>query len=260
MKIRISDGQKFRNLLVTIAYVGTNYHGFQIQQNAVTVQQVFQEALQKTLGALPDIKGCSRTDSGVHANEYCISLQTDSEVTEEKLCDALNYHLPKDIRAYSAREVSPDFHARYDCVKKRYRYLVCNSRVMNPFLEGRAMQFVPHIDVKRLQDTAQHFIGTHDFVPFSGNKRATEDTVRTVFSFSVEREENLVTFLVEADGFLYNMVRIMVGTLLSVSRNKLCEADIDRIFESGVRPNECFTAPAEGLYLDKVFYEFEDEE
>ena len=249
---------KNRNLLVRIAYVGTFYHGFQVQKNALTVQEVFQNALRKSIGVLPDIKGCSRTDTGVHAREYGISFYTGSNIGTERLVEALNFHLPTDIRVMSVTEMSSDFHARYSATGKRYCYFVWNDCVMDPFHEGRALHFVKKIDEAELHRTAQQFVGTHDFTPFSGSKRNEGNTVRTVFSYDVDRKGKFVVFSVEADGFLYNMVRVMVGSLLSVARGKLTANDIRKIFESGIRPNECFTAPASGLYLDRVFYNPED--
>jgi len=241
--------------LVTISFVGSRYHGFQIQKNAVTVQEVFQDALKRVLGGLPDIKGCSRTDAGVHAKEYCISFHTPSGIEEEKLIGALNYYLPKDIRALDVREVPKDFHARYSCAAKRYRYLVYNAAVMDPFLEGYALQFIPHIDHERLDAAAKRFVGKRDFLPFSGRRDGAHDTVRTVFDFGVTREKDLVTLLVTADGFLFNMARIMTGTLLNVARGALTEKDIDDAFLTKKRMVKSFTAPAEGLYLDRVYYE-----
>jgi len=246
---------KSRNLLLTIAYVGTRYHGFQIQKNAVTVQAVFQDALKRSVGELPDIKGCSRTDAGVHAKEYCLNFHTTSGLPEDRLVDALNHHLPRDIRVMSAREVADSFHARYSCAAKRYRYLVFNGRVMDPFLEGFALRFVPHIDHEALNLAAQRFVGVFDFLPFSGCRRDRADTIREVSEFSVTRENDLVTLLVTADGFLYNMARVMTGTLLSIASGALTPESIDAVFASKERINRCFTAPAAGLYLDKVYYD-----
>ncbi|MCL2539276.1 MAG: tRNA pseudouridine(38-40) synthase TruA, partial [Oscillospiraceae bacterium] len=239
------------------AFIGTRYHGFQIQKNAVTVQAVFQDALRRVLGGLPDIKGCSRTDAGVHAREYCLSFRTCSEIVNDRMRDALNFHLPRDIRVMSVSEAPDGFHARYSCLAKRYRYLVVNSRVMDPFYEGLALQFVPHIDSRELHSAAQRFVGAHDFLPFSGCRRGAEDTVREVFEVSVTRENDVVCLLFTADGFLYNMARVMTGTLLSVARGALVPEDIDAAFASGERKTGCFTAPAGGLYLDKVYYEYE---
>ena len=245
-----------RNLLVKLTFVGTNYHGFQIQRNAVTVQEVFQCALRGALGGeLPDIKGCSRTDAGVHAKEFFLNFLTDSAIDNRELTGALNFYLPKDIRVVSVSEVAAGFHARYSCRAKRYRYVVINSRVMDPFLEGLAFRFTPYIDEKKLDNAARRFIGTRDFYPFSGYKRVSGSTVRTVSDFSVTRQEQTVSFLVTADGFLYNMARVMVGTLLSVAAGNMDADEITGLFDSKKRGIHCYTAPAGGLYLDKVFYD-----
>jgi tRNA pseudouridine38-40 synthase len=249
-----------RNLLLRLAYVGTRYHGFQIQENALTVQEVFQQALCRVLLESPDIKGCSRTDSGVHARDFAVNFPVQSDIEERRLMHALNYYLPKDIRALSIREVPTDFHARYDCIKKRYRYLVWNDSVLDPFYIDRAVLVQRDIDLERIRSAAARFVGTHDFKPFSGRKVTVTDTVRTVYSFDVQKKGPLVSFSVTADGFLYNMVRVMVGTLLSVVHERITKDDIDAIFDSGERAAVCVTAPPEGLYLDRVFYGFEDEE
>lgn len=240
---------------MTIRFVGTNYCGSQVQAPGFpTVQLAFQDALQEVLGERPDVKCCSRTDSGVHANRYCISFESDVAVPAGRLPIALNTKLPPDIRALEARLVPQGFHARYDCLKKRYIYKVWNSRIMDPFLYGRAHQFVRPIDTAALEQIAQVFVGTHDFEAMSSSKRDAEDTVRTVYEFHVTRRGELVTFSVTADGFLYNMVRIMVGTLLNAARGKLTAQEIEQVMRSKKRINLCMTAPAEGLYLDEVFY------
>ncbi len=220
-----------------------------------TVQSAFQDALAAVLGERPDVKCCSRTDSGVHANRYCISFASGVDVPTARLPIALNTKLPPDIRALEARTVPDAFHARYDCVQKRYLYQVWNSRIMNPFLYGRAHQFVRPINERALEEIAQVFVGTHDFEAMCSAKRDAENTVRTVSSFTVTRAGDLVTFAVTADGFLYNMVRIMVGTLLNAARGKLSGQEIGGILRSRQRVNLCATAPAEGLYLDEVFYD-----
>ena len=156
------------NYLLTLRFVGTNYHGFQIQQNAVTVQSVFQQALRTVLGCLPDIKGCSRTDSGVHAKKYCLSFRAEPPLDERRTLLGLNANLPDDIRVTELTPVSDDFHARYSCTGKRYEYLVCNSRVLDPFLYGRALRFTPRIDCASLNGVAQVFVGEHDFSAFCG--------------------------------------------------------------------------------------------
>ena len=245
-----------RNILVTLRFAGGAYHGSQIQANAVTVQHVFQEALRSVLGSLPDIKMCSRTDAGVHAERYYVSFKTASDIRLDRLTLALNAHLPDDIAALEAREAPDDFHARYSAEEKTYIYRVYNSRVMDPFLVGRAAQFIPHIDEGRLNEIAQGYVGEHDFRAFCSIKTDVESTVRTVSEYSVTRAVELVEFTVTADGFLYNMARIMAGALLNAARGKLTRADIERALETGERTNLLATAPACGLYLADVRYDF----
>lgn len=244
-----------RNLLLTISYDGKAFHGWQIQKNALAVQEVFQNALYNIIGGYADIKGCSRTDSGVHANMYCISLKTEHPIPAERLKAALNRHLPMEVAVYDCREVDKDFHARYSCKSKQYIYKIWNSEVRNPFLNGYALHYRYKIDEKQLHRAAQAFVGKHDFTSFCTlDKREKGDFVRNVKMFSVERDNDLVTMKVEADGFLYNMVRIMVGTLLRVQQGKILEDGIKEIIEKKDRKFAGPTAPACGLYLNQVNY------
>lgn len=244
-----------RNILLTIAYDGSCFHGWQIQQNALTVQQVFQESLSKIIGSAPDIKGCSRTDSGVHANRYCISMKTEHPIPCQRLQAALNRYLPKSVVVLSCREVSLDFHARYSCTSKQYIYKIWNDPVRNPFLEGYALHYRYAIDENMLNTAAQAYAGRHDFTSFCTlDKREKGDFTRTVKFFSVKRQEQLVTMTVEADGFLYNMVRIMVGTLLRIQQGKIGADQIPSIIEKKDRRFAGPTAQACGLYLNQVHY------
>lgn len=245
-----------RNLLLIICYDGTQYHGWQIQQNSLAVQQVFQTALQKVLGDTPDLKGCSRTDSGVHAYEYCISLKTGHNIPCNRLVGALNHFLPADIAVLSCREVPLDFHARYSCKGKEYVYKIWNNPIRSPFLDGRALHYWYGIDLKKLNEAAQYFVGGHDFTSFcTFDGRERGDMTRTVTKAELKKEGALVTFTVAADGFLYNMVRIMVGTLLRVAQGKFEPQDIPNIINARNRKNAGPTAPPCGLYLNKVFYD-----
>lgn len=244
-----------RNILLTISYDGKAYHGWQIQHNALAVQQVFQEALEKIIGSNYSVKGCSRTDSGVHANMYCISVITEHQIPAERLKCALNRFLPLDIAVLSSEEVSLDFHARYSCKSKEYIYKIWNSGERNPFLNGYALHYRYKLDENQLNRAAQAYIGKHDFTSFCTlDKREKGDLTRDVKSFSVTRDGNMVTMKVEADGFLYNMVRIMVGTLLRVAQGKIDENAIESIIEAKDRRMAGPTAPACGLYLNKVNY------
>ena len=244
-----------RNLLLTIAYCGKNYHGWQIQENALTVQELFQNALYRIIGEKPDIKGCSRTDSGVHANMYCVSMKIAHPITNDHLMLALNRYLPDDIAVTAVRDVPDDFHARYSCRGKEYVYKVWNSRVRNPFLQEMSLHYRYTFDAEALNREAQAFVGTHDFTSFCTlDKREKGDFTRTVSYFRVERDGDLVTFTVAADGFLYNMVRIMVGTLLAIAQGRIPYGSLERIIDAGDRSAAGPTAPACGLYLNKVFY------
>lgn len=245
-----------RNLMLTICYDGAGYHGWQIQQNAVSVQQVFQEALVRVLHEKPDIKGCSRTDSFVHAREYCISLKTEHTIPCARLLGALNHFLPEEIAVLDCREVSPDFHARYSCTGKEYVYQIWNNPVRNPFLNHRALHYWYALDLDKLNEAAACYLGAHDFSSFCTlDARERGNMVRTVTKAECGREGDLVTFTVAADGFLYNMVRIMVGTLLRVAQGKLQPRDIPGIIEAKDRKAAGPTAPPCGLYLNHVYYE-----
>lgn len=243
-----------RNLLITISYDGSAYHGWQVQKNAVTVQQVFQKAAVKLFCEKTDIKGCSRTDSGVHANMYCVSLKTQKNIPCENIITGLNTYLPKDIAVTGCIEVADDFHARYSVKSKEYVYRIYNSQIRNPFLKNYALHYRYPIDAQYLNEEAQAFLGSHDFSGFCSAKSDVEDTVRTVYSFSVTRNGDEVIFSVEADGFLYNMVRIMVGTLLFVNEGKIKQGELADVIKSKDRKRAGKTAPAHGLYLNNVKY------
>lgn len=255
MQCLSAGDDKIKNLLCTIAYDGKYYHGWQIQENAVAVQEVFQNALKRIIGDCFEIKGCSRTDSGVHALMYCVNVRTSHRITPERLQAALNNFLPSSIAVYDCKQVDDDFHARYSCKGKRYIYKIWNAPVKNPFLDGYALHYRYHLDEKMLNDAGQAFVGKHDFTSFCTlDRRKLGDFTRTVKSLSVRRDGDMVIISVEADGFLYNMVRIIVGTLLRVAQGKIPVDGIAEIIEVKDRSKAGPTAPPQGLYLEKVFY------
>ncbi|MEG1863490.1 MAG: tRNA pseudouridine(38-40) synthase TruA, partial [Oscillospiraceae bacterium] len=187
-------------VLVKIAFDGTNYHGFQIQDNALSVFAVFQQALIKVLGYQTDIKGCSRTDSGVHASCYYLSFEVKEPMDLRKLPLSLNANLPLDIRAIDARQVSDGFHARYDAKAKEYTYNILNSHVDSPFF-GRYYYRVPSaLNVEQMNRAAQYFVGTHDFESFMTRKSKIVDCTRTVYYAKVEQKGEMISFVVKADG------------------------------------------------------------
>lgn len=243
-----------RRLLVTIRYDGSAYHGYQVQSNALTVQEVFQNAVQKVFGKRLDVKGCSRTDSGVHANMYCISFDTDMNISNESVILALNTYLPEDVAAYDCKEVDMDFHPRYNCKSKEYIYKIYNGKYRNPFYAKYALWYRWNIDAEYLNNEAQAFVGKYDYSGFCSIKSDVEDTVREIYFCKVWREDDFVYFKVCGDGFLYNMVRIMVGTLLFVSEGKIKSGELKSIILSKDRKKAGKTAPPQGLYLNNVSY------
>ena len=243
-----------RNLLLTIKYLGTAYSGWQVQVNAPSVQHTLQDAVEKLFCVRENIVGCSRTDAGVHANMYCCNIRTESNLPCDVVTRGLNAYLTCDISVVDCREVDYDFHARYDCIGKEYMYLIRNTSVPDPFLHGRYWSFNKRIDAEFLNKQAQAYCGTHDFKAFCSSGSSVQSTVRTVKSFSVVRENDMIKMFVEADGFLYNMVRIMVGTLTDISLGKIKADTIDDIIDSLDRSRAGITAPPQGLYLNKVIY------
>ena len=244
-----------RNLLLTIAFDGRPYHGWQVQRNAVTVQSVLQDALESVLGERPPVKGCSRTDAGVHARMFCLSLVTGSDIPAEALVPALNGRLPESVAALSCREVPMDFHARYDVVAKQYRYMIHNSRVRDPFLSGRAWRVTCPLCADEMNREGQALIGSHDFTSFcaSGGK-VMESHVRTVSGFEVIRQGDMIDVYITSNGFLYNMVRIITGTLVDIQRGVIPRGSLPAIMAAKNRGAAGMTAPPEGLYLNEVIY------
>jgi len=249
-----------RNLLVEISYKGTAYHGYQVQKNALTVAEVLQNGIEKVLKVREPIVGCSRTDSGVHARQFFFHMKTESNIPCEALLKALNNNTPGDIAVKSIREVPLDFHARYHVKEKEYRYLIWNDPVKDPFLENLAYHFRYPLDEKAMDRLSKAFIGTYDFSSFCSVGGSVEDKVRTVFDCSVTRTGSLVEFIVRGDGFLYNMVRIMVGTLILGQREGWTTEDIKAVILSKDRAKAGDTVPPEGLYLNRVIYPCTEQE
>ena len=243
-------------LLLTVSYVGTAYCGWQVQKNGVSVQSVVQNAVEAILGKRYPVTGCSRTDSGVHARGFRCTVDIDGDaprISEERIPVALNTALPDDVAVLCAQYVDGEFHARYSVKSKRYEYVIHNSRIRDPFLAGRAWSVVPHLDEERMNRLAKEFIGTQDFSAFRAAGSDVTDSVRTVYDASVRREGDKVIFSVSADGFLYNMVRIMVGTLVDMARGRIT-AELSGIIASRDRKNAGITAPPDGLSRVEVEY------
>ena len=248
--------QYAQNFLFVLRFLGTNYHGWQIQENALSIQEVFQNALFKVIKHRTDVKGCSRTDSGVHANSYCASARININIEPRNLVLAMNTFLPYDIKVIKCIKVEDSFHARYSCRAKEYIYKLYNCRVMDPFMVGRSLHFWYNLDIRLMNILAKCFIGNHDFSSFcSLDRRETKKMDRNIFSFDIYKLENIVYFKIKADGFLYNMVRIIVGTILEANYRKTTIEGINKIIKSKNRQLAGPTVPACGLYLNRIFYD-----
>ena len=250
-------------LFIKVRYLGTNYCGYQVQPNAPSIQQKLNEAARTLFGYDCDIVGCSRTDSGVHANEFCATVAQkgcDDLITSlppERVPLAFSAHLPPDISVFDAKWVASDFHPRYDVVEKEYLYRIYNAPVRDPFWEGRAYHLPRVLDdaaLERMNLAAAHLVGKQDFAAYMAQGSTVATTVRTVKAASVEREGDLLVLRISADGFLYNMVRIIAGTLIDVGLGKIDPDEIPAITASCDRSRAGMTVPACGLYLNRVFY------
>lgn len=243
--------------LLDIAFLGTGYGGWQVQKNVRTVQQTFQDAVEAAFGSRLPVTGCSRTDSGVHANMFCCTVETDREsnsIPTDKIPVVLNSFLPEDISVYRARHVPDGFHPRYSAIGKEYKYVIRNSRFRDPFMSGRSYFYPKRLDEKKMAAAAEYFRGEHDFASFMSAGSKVTDTVRRIYAASVVRDGDTVCFKVSGNGFLYNMVRIMTGTLIGVSEGRFSPNGIGEIIEARSRSAAGITVPACGLYLNRVFY------
>lgn len=243
-----------RNIKLTISYDGTAYHGWQSQENAITVQEVLENAIYKLTGARPRVVGCSRTDTGVHAEQFVCNFGTESGIPCEKFPLALNTHLPDDIVCLLAQEAEPDFHSRYMAKKKRYTYYIQNSKFPDVFKVNYAWHYSYPLDIEAMQKASKAFLGEHDFIGFAASGFSVKTTVRTIYDIDVEKNGDLIKISVLGNGFLYNMVRIIAGTLAFVGCGKINADEMADIIDSCDRKRAGITAPPQGLFLTEVFY------
>lgn len=240
--------------MLKVAYDGTAYHGWQIQPNGETIEGVLNRCLSELLQEKIEVIGASRTDSGVHARENIAVFDTDTLMPPKKVAYALNARLPEDIRIQKSDEVEANFHPRHCDSRKTYEYRIYNATFSMPVERLYSyFTYVP-MDVEKMREAAGFFVGTHDFKSFCNADTQVENTVRQVESVEVGKADNVITIRVTGRGFLYNMVRIMAGTLMEVGRGRLMPEDIVQIIEAKDRTAAGPTAPACGLTLIK--YEF----
>ncbi|MGM9973061.1 MAG: tRNA pseudouridine(38-40) synthase TruA [Clostridiaceae bacterium] len=246
-----------KNIKLIIEFDGTNYCGWQRQVKEPTVQEAVEKAISSLTGETPEainLTGCSRTDSGVHSRAFVANFKTSSTVPPERFKEALNSKLPVDIAVVSSQEVPEDFHSRYAAVGKTYCYTILNRPVRSPLYRNSTYLVKDSLNIDKMKEASRYFLGKHDFTAFKSTGSSVKTSVRTITALEVHKEGDLIKIYASADGFLYNMVRIIVGTLLEVGRGKIKPDTIKEIIESKDRTRAGICVPAQGLSLEKVFY------
>ena len=244
-----------RNIALKLIYMGTAYHGWQVQKNGATVAETLEKALSSVVCHPVKVTGAGRTDAGVHALCYVANFHTTSTIPCDRLPLAVNTRLPDDIVVVKATQVPDGFNAIGSCLRKEYTYRIFNSRIRDPFYVNRVWFYPRHLDEGIMARAAQQFVGTHDFAAVRSVGTETRTTVRTVYYFDVERRGDVIELRVCANGFLYNMVRAMVGTCVYAAEGKLAPEDIPAILAGRNRTCAGPTAPPGGLYMSKLWYE-----
>jgi tRNA pseudouridine38-40 synthase len=243
-----------KRIKLIVAYDGTNYCGWQVQDNGITVEEVLNRELSRLLNEKIVIIGASRTDSGVHALGNVAVFDTETKIPPEKISFALNQRLPEDIRIQDSREVRGDFHPRFCNTIKTYEYRIWNHRFANPVMRLYTKFVYYKLDVEKMQQAGQYLVGEHDFKSFCSSRTQVENTVRTITDLQVFREGNLVTIRVSGTGFLYNMVRIIAGTLLKVGMGMIPPEKVEEILLACDRSKSGPKAEACGLTLMGIQY------
>ena len=244
-----------KRVKLIVAYDGTNYHGWQMQPNAVTIEEVLDHHLSELLKEDIKVIGASRTDAGVHALGNVAVFDTSARMPADKISYALNTRLPQDIRIQDSCEVAPDFHPRFQKTIKTYEYRILNRKFPDPTRRLNSFFYYYPLDVVKMQEASLYLVGEHDFKSFCTEKPEVTNTVRTIYSLEVKKEQDMITIRVRGNGFLYNMVRIIVGTLLRVGRGFYTPEQVKEILEAKDRQAAGVTAPPQGLMLMQIEYE-----
>ena len=243
-----------RNIKLTLEYDGTNYLGWQRQKVGITLQETLEEAIKLLTKEEIEVTGSSRTDAGVHAKGFVANFKTNSKIPSEKFREAINYKLPDDIVILKSEEVEEEFHSRYNAIGKTYSYSILNREVPSAIDRNYLYHVKRKLDLESMKEACQYFIGTHDFSAFKTSGSSVKTTVRTITELYIEENSDIIKIYVTGDGFLYNMVRIIVGTLIMVGSNKIKPLEIKDIIASKEREKAGICVPARGLVLEKVYY------
>lgn len=243
-----------RRIRLIVSYDGTNYVGWQVQPNGVSVQALLEKALFELTGEQIRVEGSGRTDSGVHAKAQVAHFDTEARMSADKFAIAMNMHLPNDIRVLYSEACDPSFHARFSAKRKEYAYMVQLGQHTDVFTRTTSLHLHYMPDLEAMQNAAKAVLGTHDFNAFKCTGSSIENTVRTITKSEWTRNGQYLVYTVEGNGFLYNMVRILVGTMLEIGSGKRPVSDMQKAIESGERSDAGATAPAHGLCLMRVVY------
>ncbi len=243
-----------RNIKLTLEYQGTRYHGWQRQKNASSIQGHLEEAIEKVTGRKSIVYGAGRTDARVHARAQVANFMTSSKLPSDVLLRAINAHLPRDIVVKEAQEVRRDFNARKSARGKVYSYCICDGPTRPALLRDFCFHSRRKLNERKMRRASRFLLGTHDFSAFRTSGSSVKTSVREIRHIEVKRRRDRLTITVEGSGFLYNMVRSIVGTLIEVGRGKIEPARVKEILDSKDRSLAGPTAPPQGLFLEKVFY------
>lgn len=243
-----------KNIKLIIEYDGTRYAGWQRQKNALSIQQMLEEAIHSITGESCQVIGSSRTDAGVHARGFVANFNTNSNIKPDKFSAALNSKLPEDIVVLGSSLVPEEFHARYSSIGKTYSYTILNRYQPSAIDRNYVYHYRGELDIKTIREASNYFIGKHDFAAFKNTGSSVKTTVRTISKIEVIKNGDYIKFYITGDGFLYNMVRIMIGTLIEIGIGKTKPEYIEYILASKDRTKAGKSAPASGLCLEKVYY------
>lgn len=244
-----------RNIKLIVEYDGSNYCGFQSQDDVLGIQEVLEKTIEKVTGETIKLVGSGRTDKGVHALGQVVNFFTQSNIPGERFIRPINRLLPEDIRVNKSEEVDLNFHSRFSAKGKRYKYRIYNERVPRPIYRNFSCHIIKKLDIEKMRACLPYFIGTHDFKSFMGPKTKVKDTIRTIYSIELEENGEFLEFTIEGNNFLRHMIRIMIGTIIFVGIGKLKVEDIPRIIEGKNRRLAGVTASPKGLFLEKVYYD-----
>ena len=243
-----------KRVKLVVAYDGTNYHGWQVQDNGITIEEVLNRTISELVQEDIKVIGASRTDAGVHAWGNVAVFDTESRIPGDKFSFALNQRLPEDIRIQESCEVDADFHPRYADTVKTYEYNILNRRFEMPSKRLYAAFCYYPMDIERMNQAAAYLVGEHDFKSFCSNRRMKKSTVRTIYSIDLKEKEGEIVITYTGNGFLHHMIRILTGTLLEAGMKKRSLSSVAELLEVRDREKAGFTAPAKGLTLEKVLY------